>query len=50
MVGDAVRTPIIQTVIKEVFGYEVSKTLLPDECIARGCTLYVSCSFNIRLL
>jgi molecular chaperone DnaK (HSP70) len=42
MVGDAIRTPIVQTIIKDVFGKEVSKTLLPDECIARGCTLFVN--------
>lgn len=41
MVGDAVRTPIIQEIIKDTFGMELSKTLLPDECIARGCTLFV---------
>ena len=41
MVGDAVRTPIIQQIIKDTFGLELSKTLLPDECIARGCTLFV---------
>jgi molecular chaperone DnaK (HSP70) len=41
MVGDAIRTPILQTAIKEVFGMELSKTLFPDECLARGATLYV---------
>ena len=40
MVGDTVRTPAIQNVIKKIFGKEVSKTLVPDECIARGCALY----------
>jgi molecular chaperone DnaK (HSP70) len=44
MVGDAVRTPIIQQIIKETFGLELSKTLLPDECIARGCTLFAAMS------
>jgi molecular chaperone DnaK (HSP70) len=41
MVGDAVRTPIIQQLIKDYFGLEVSKTLAPDETIARGATLFV---------
>ena len=40
MVGDTVRTPIILDTIKKVMGKEVSKTLVPDECIARGCALY----------
>jgi heat shock protein 4 len=40
MVGDTVRTPIISDIIKKVFGKEISKTLVPDECIARGCALY----------
>ena len=42
MVGDAVRTPIIQKVIKDVFGKDISKTLIPDECISRGCALYAA--------
>ena len=41
MVGDALRTPILQTAVKDVFGLELSKTLLPDECLARGATLFV---------
>ena len=40
MVGNTVRTPIILVTIKKCFGKEVSKTLVPDECIARGCALY----------
>ena len=42
MVGDAVRTPIVQSIIKDVFGKEMSKTLIPDECISRGCALYAA--------
>jgi molecular chaperone DnaK (HSP70) len=41
MVGDAVRIPVLQQSIKEVYGIELSKTLSPDECIARGTALYV---------
>ena len=41
MVGDAVRTPIIQQIVKEVYGIEISKTLMPDETLARGATLFV---------
>ena len=40
MVGDTVRTPIIIETIKKVMGKEISKTLIPDDCIARGCALY----------
>ena len=42
MVGDAVRIPILQQIIKDVFGVDVSKTLSPDEVVARGATLYVN--------
>ena len=40
MVGDTLRTPILNTIIKNVFKKELSKTLVPDECIARGCALF----------
>ena len=40
MVGDTLRTPIINTIIKSIFNKELSKTLVPDECIARGCALF----------
>lgn len=42
MVGDAVRIPILQAAVKEIYGLELSKTLSPDECIARGTTLYAA--------
>ena len=40
MVGDTLRTPIINSIIKKIFNRELSKTLVPDECIARGCALF----------
>ena len=40
MVGDTLRTPIINDIIRKVFNRELSKTLVPDECIARGCALF----------
>ena len=40
MVGDTLRTPIISSIIKKIFNRELSKTLVPDECIARGCALF----------
>jgi heat shock protein 4 len=42
MVGDAVRTPCIQNAIKETFGMELGKSLMPDECMARGSTLFAA--------
>jgi molecular chaperone DnaK (HSP70) len=47
MVGDAVRIPIMQQIVKEVYGVELSKTLSPDECVARGSALYVNKYFNL---
>lgn len=40
MVGDGVRIPIIQQVIEEVTKLKLSKTIAPDECIAKGLCLY----------
>ena len=40
MVGDAIRNPVFQKVIFDVFNTDIKKTLLADECIARGCALY----------
>ena len=42
MVGDAVRTPCIQSAIKDTFGMDLGKSLMPDECIARGSTLFAA--------
>jgi molecular chaperone DnaK (HSP70) len=42
MVGDAVRTPCIQEAIRETFGMDLGKSLMPDECMARGSTLFAA--------
>ena len=42
MAGELLRTPILQDIIKEISGITVSKTILTDECIAIGCSLYSS--------
>lgn len=42
MVGDAVRTPCIQSAIKDTFGMDLGKSLMPDECMARGSTLFAA--------
>lgn len=39
IVGGGTRIPIIQRIIKEVFGLEVSRTLNATECIAKGCAI-----------
>ena len=40
MVGDTLRTPILSSIIKQIFNHELSKTLVPDEFIARGCSFF----------
>lgn len=40
LAGEAVRIPKIQDVIESVFNSKLSKTLLPDEAIAKGCCIY----------
>ena len=42
MAGELMRTPCLQNIVKEVTGFSVSKTILTDECIAIGCSLYGS--------
>ena len=56
MVGDTLRTPCITQIIKNIFKKDLSKTLIPDECISRGCCLfammnsphYITQNFSIR--
>ena len=38
--GELMRTPILQNLIKEIFNIEVSKTLLIDECLSVGSSIY----------
>ena len=40
MVGDTLRMPCLLKIIKDVFKKDLSKTLIPDECISKGCTLF----------
>jgi molecular chaperone DnaK (HSP70) len=42
MAGELMRTPILERTVKEIIGIEMSKTILTDECIAIGCSLYAS--------
>ena len=56
MVGDTLRTPCIIQIIKNIYKKDLSKTLIPDECISRGCCLfammnsphYLTQNFSIR--
>ena len=40
MVGDTLRTPKISDIVEEIFKRKLSKTLVPDEFIARGCSIF----------
>ena len=51
MAGELMRTPCLQNIVKEVTGLSLSKTILTDECIAIGCSLYgtlINDSFPIK--
>ena len=53
MIGKAANTPIILETIKKLTGKEVSKALVPDEYIARGCIIFemmISPYFHINNL
>lgn len=40
MAGELMRTPILEKTVKEITGIEMSKTILTDECLSVGCSLY----------
>jgi len=40
MAGDALRIPIMQKTVEEVFGKRLSKTLAPDEIVSKGACIY----------
>ena len=42
MAGELMRTPILEKMVKEITGIEMSKTILTDECLSVGCSLYGS--------
>ena len=47
LVGEAMRIPIVQEIIKKVFGKkELSRTLNSQDCIARGCALQAAMLSN----
>ena len=40
MAGELMRTPCLQEIVKDVTGLSLSKSILTDECISIGCSLY----------
>ena len=46
MAGELMRTPSLEKIVKEITKIEMSKTILTDECIAIGCSLYGSLLLN----
>lgn len=42
MAGELMRTPSMESIVKEVLGMDMSKTILTDECVSVGCCLYGS--------
>jgi molecular chaperone DnaK (HSP70) len=42
MAGELMRTPSMEKIIKEILNMEMSKTILTDECISVGSSLYAS--------
>ena len=40
MAGELMRTPILEKTVKEISKIEMSKTILTDECLSVGCSLY----------
>ena len=40
MAGELMRTPCLEKIIKEITQIEMSKTILTDECLSVGCSLY----------
>jgi molecular chaperone DnaK (HSP70) len=42
MAGEFMRTPALNAIIKNVTGKELSKSIIVDECISKGCALYAA--------
>ena len=42
MAGELMRTPALEKIVKEILNIEMSKTILTDECISVGNSLYGS--------
>ena len=46
MAGELMRTPCLQMIVKEVTGKELQKTIIVDEAISKGCSLYTALMNN----
>ena len=42
MAGECMKTPITQQLIKKIFNQDIAKTMNIDECISKGCFIYVN--------
>ena len=42
MAGELMRTPALEKIVKDVTGIEISKSILTDECLSIGSSLYAS--------
>ena len=42
MAGELMRTPVLEKAVKEICKIEMSKTILTDECLSVGCSLYAA--------
>ena len=40
MAGELMRTPVLESAVKDICKIEMSKTILTDECLSVGCSLY----------
>ncbi|OEH80164.1 heat shock protein [Cyclospora cayetanensis] len=49
-IGGCTRIPWIQRCISEAFGKGISRTLVGDECVARGCALQVCIAAQVVVL
>lgn len=47
MAGDCMRIPIIQNLVKEATGKEMQKSVINDEAVSKGCSLYTALVNNV---
>ena len=42
MAGELLRTPILESTVNQICGINLSKSILTDECLSVGCSLYAA--------
>jgi molecular chaperone DnaK (HSP70) len=47
MAGDCMRIPIIQNLVKEATGKDLQKSVINDEAVSKGCSLYTALVNNV---